>query len=78
MIDKATLKGDRMKTYRIYDANGADVMGGPINGENVYVKTYGLVVVGRKPEDLDVGESCTKEYALSRQKPTRYIITRES
>lgn len=73
------MEDDQPRTYRMYAVGSdVDVMGGPLSEEDVYVKTYGVVVVGRHPRDLDVGESCTKEYALSGQRPTRYRITRES
>jgi hypothetical protein len=43
---------------------------------NCYVSAYGALVRGRKPAQLDVGESCVKRFNLSGQQPTTYKIVR--
>ena len=43
---------------------------------NSYISAYGKLVRGKKPADLDVGESCVKSYSLSGQRPTEYKIVR--
>jgi hypothetical protein len=64
------------RRFQLLDANGEDVLGGEVCVENVYIATYGTVVTGERPDKLAVGESCTKEYSLSGQRPTKYTIRR--
>lgn len=59
------------------DTDGTDVLG-RVSEDNVYIKTYGTVVEGKQPKDLEVGESTLKRYALSGTRPTVYRITRVS
>lgn len=58
------------------DGKDADVFGVPVTLDNCYISAYGMLVRGRAPSKLDVGESCVKKYALSGQKPTEYKIVR--
>lgn len=58
------------------DGKDNDVLGGVVELDNVYIKTYGSLVRGKSPDQLDVGESCIKKYAMSGQKPTTYKIIR--
>lgn len=67
-----------MKKFRMQDMKGNTVLADELDANNVYISAYGKVVSGKNPNDLEVDESCTKEYALSGQKPTRYIIVRVS
>ena len=65
------------KLVRTYD--DADVLGGEVEEDNVYIKTYGSVLPGHKlPADLEVGETTLKEYRLSGEKPTVHKIVRVS
>lgn len=64
------------KKFRLQDREGHDVLGGEVGEDNAYVRTYGTVVQGRPPGELEVDESCVKEYALSGQRPTRYWLVR--
>lgn len=67
---------DDDKRFRIQDDQARDVMGGELSLGNAYVSAYGSLVRGRSPAELEVDETCVKEYALSGQKPTRYTIVR--
>lgn len=58
------------------DGKDSDILGCMLDLNNVYIKTYGSLISGKLPEQLDVGESCIKRYALSGQKPTTYKIVR--
>lgn len=64
------------KKFRVQDDKNNDVMGGLIDEGHAYIQMYGALVKGRQPNLLEVDESCTKEFALSGQKATRYIILR--
>lgn len=65
-----------MKFNIVSDDAKEDVVMREITLDNVYIATYGALVRGRAPKDLDVGESCFKVYSLSGQKPTTYRIVR--
>jgi hypothetical protein len=58
------------------DGKESDVFGIPVPIDNCYVSAYGMLVRGKRPKDLAIGESCIKRYALSGQKPTTYKIVR--
>lgn len=65
------------KLFRLQtEAGREDVLGGAVALENVYVSVYGKVVKGNPPDKLGVDEFCVKEYALSGQKATRYVLVR--
>ena len=63
--------------FNIIDPNNPDdVVFRGVSEENVYIAGYGKIVKGRAPCELAVDESCEKEYGLSGQKATRYVIVR--
>ena len=64
------------KKFRMQTLKGEQVMGGDLSDDNVYIRTYGKVVLGRQPNELDIGETCQKEYALCGQGPTTYEVIR--
>jgi len=64
------------KKFQILDQQGSDVLGGSVSGFNVYISSYGTLIAGKPPGELEVDETCTKRYALSGQKPTDYYIKR--
>ena len=48
-----------------------------LGSENVYIVTYGKILTGYKsPGELEVGELTKKEYNLSGQSATVYVIIR--
>lgn len=65
-----------MKKFRLQNKEGNDVLGGLVKLEHVYISCYGKVIKGKAPKDLEVDEFCIKEYSLSGQKATEYIIVR--
>jgi hypothetical protein len=68
------------KMFRLQSLTTAeDVLGGAVTEDNVFIAAYGSVLPGYKhPSKLGVGETTRKKYALSGQRPTTYIIVRES
>jgi hypothetical protein len=65
------------KKFRLQDVEGRDVMGGLLELGNAYVSAYGELMPGsRPPDELEVDEFCKKEYALSGQKATVYVLVR--
>ncbi len=67
------------RVFRVLDGNDSNVLGADVGIDNVYIRTYGSIVRGEKAiDDLAVGESTRKRYALSGQKPTVYRILRVS
>jgi hypothetical protein len=70
------MKKKLFKLLRDVPGGHDDVLGGKVSLDNVYVRTYGRTVRGRAPDELDVDESCVREYALSGQKRTQYVLLR--
>jgi len=65
------------KLFQIQTLTGDPVMGGPVSLDNAYISTYGKIVRGgAAPTDLLVDEFTFKEFALSGQAPTTYVIVR--
>lgn len=64
--------------FRLLTNDGRDeeIFGASIELENAYISAYGKLVRGKPPAELEVGESCLKEYAMSGQTPTVYKIVR--
>lgn len=65
-----------MKKFRVEDMNGNDVFGLPLPEDNVYISQYGALKHGKRPKELEVGESCVQTYSQSMQTPTDYRVIR--
>lgn len=64
------------KLFNIQTENG-EIVFPNVGQANVYISSYGKVVRGgAQPRDLLVDEFTFKEYRLSGQKPTVYVIVR--
>lgn len=59
-------------TFDIKDGKGETVLGN-VDEHNVYIKTYGKILYGKKPTELAAGEHCIMEYSLSGTKGVYYI-----
>jgi hypothetical protein len=62
--------------FKLLTFQDEDVLGGAVALGNAYISAYGMLVRGKPPAKLAVGESCVKRYALSGQMPTEYKIVR--
>lgn len=65
-----------MKRFRLQDRFGHDVLGDEVGENNAYISFLGKVIKGAPPSQLDVGDACIKEYALSGSRKTRYWVVR--
>ncbi len=64
-----------MKKFKMQDEFGLDIQG-HLEERHVFVTHYGRVIKGKKPAELNVGESCLKGYSVCGQKEHKYLIIR--
>jgi hypothetical protein len=62
--------------FKILDGHDSDVLGGAVSEENVFISMYGVLIEGKKPVDLAVGESCRMRYHQALSQPTVYKVLR--
>jgi hypothetical protein len=65
------------RRYRVQTETGEQVFGADLERGNAYLTAYGATVLGGAPiDDLLVDEFTFREYALSGQRPTTYVVVR--
>lgn len=58
---------EAVKQFKLTKTDDSETVMGPIGEDNVYIASYGAAVNrgDKEPQDLEVGESVLRRYALS-------------